>query len=57
MLFIIGYVALTAWGIESLGNRFGLFAVGEVRSVELLVGLMCLFIAFSKARDAGLHKR
>ena len=57
VLFIIGYVALAAWGIASLGNRFGLFAVGEVRNVALLVGLMCLFVAFLKARDAALRRR
>jgi len=57
VLFTIGYAALTAWGIASLGNRFGLLAVGEVRNVALLVGLVCLFVAFLKARDAALRRR
>jgi len=48
MLFKTALVLLVAW----LLGVFGLYRVGDLVHILLLVGLMMLLLAFLKARDA-----
>ena len=52
MLFTISLLLLTAW----LVGMAGVFSIGQPIHVFLLVGLMLLFLAFLKARDAAGSK-
>lgn len=57
MLFIVGWVAVAAWLVAWLGDYFGLLAVSSnPRNLALLIGLMCLFLGFIKARDAASRR-
>ena len=57
MLFIVGWVALAAWLVAWVGDHFGLLTVGsDPRNLALLIGLMCLFLGFVKARDAASRR-
>lgn len=49
MLFTVASVLLVAW----LCGVVGLYSIGDVVHVALLVGLMLLLIAALKARDAA----
>ena len=52
MLFKSALVLLAAWVLGILGA----YRVGNVVHVLLLVGLLFLLLAFSKARDAALRR-
>lgn len=52
MLFTIAFVLLGAWLLGVLG----LYRIGDLIHVLLLVGLMLLLLAFLKARDAAVHR-
>ena len=56
MLFVSGFAALGAWLLLWLGQRAGVFDVGQARSVFLLVGLACLFLGVLKARDGSQRR-
>ena len=49
MLFKAAFVLLGAW----LLGVFGLYSIGDLVHVLLLVGLMLLLLAVLKARDAA----
>jgi len=49
MLFKTAFVLLGAW----LLGVFGLYSIGDLVHVLLLVGLMLLLLAVLKARDAA----
>ncbi len=51
MLFKVAVVLLVAWLIGVVG----LFDVGELLHVLLLVGLMLFFLALLRARDAAVQ--
>jgi hypothetical protein len=51
MLLRVALVLLAAW----LLGVAGLYEVGDLVHVLLLVGLMLLLLAFVKARDAALY--
>ena len=50
MLLKIGLVLLAVW----LAGVLGVYRVGDVVHVLLLVGLMLLLIGFLRARDAAI---
>jgi hypothetical protein len=52
MLFKIAVALLAAW----LLGVIGLYSIGNVVNVLLLVGLMLLLIAFVRARDAAARR-
>jgi hypothetical protein len=52
----IGFAALATWLLLWLGQRLGIVDIGQVGSVFLLVGLMCLFLGALKARDAAIRR-
>lgn len=52
MLFKIALVLLIAW----LLGLIGVYRVGDVVHVLLLVGLMLLLLAFLRARDAVVRR-
>jgi hypothetical protein len=52
MLFKVAFVLLFLW----LFGMAGLYDVGELLHVLLLVGLMLLLMAFIKARDAARRR-
>lgn len=52
MLFRIAFFLLAAWLI----GVAGLYRVGDLVHVLLLVGLMILLLAFLRARDAALRR-
>ena len=56
MVIIIGFAALATSLLLWLGRRVGIVDVGQVDSVFLLVGLMCLFLGALKARDAAMRR-
>ena len=57
MLFIVGWVAVAASLVAWLGDYFGLLAEpSDPRNLALLIGLMCLFLGFIKARDAASRR-
>jgi hypothetical protein len=49
MLFKIALVLLTAWVLDLVG----VYNVGDLVHVLLLIGLMLLLLAFLRARDAA----
>jgi hypothetical protein len=52
MLFKVPFVLLIAWLLGVLG----LYRVGDLVHVLLLVGLMLLLLAFLRARDAAVRR-
>jgi hypothetical protein len=52
MLFKVSFVLLIAWLLGVLG----LYGVGDLVHVLLLVGLMLLLLAFLRARDAAVRR-
>jgi hypothetical protein len=52
MLFKVAFVLLIAWLLGVLG----LYRVGDLVHVLLLVGLMLLLLAFLRARDAAVRR-
>lgn len=52
MLFTTALVLLAAWMLGVLG----VYTVGKLVHVLLLVGLLFLLLAFMKARDAALRQ-
>ena len=52
MLFRIAFLLLGAWLI----GVAGLYRMGDLVHVLLLVGLMILLLAFLKARDVALRR-
>jgi hypothetical protein len=52
MLFKTALVLLAAWVLGALG----VYTLGNMVHVLLLVGLLFLLLAFSKARDAALRR-
>ena len=52
MLFKVAFVSLIAWLLGVLG----LYRVGDLVHVLLLVGLWLLLIAFLRARDAAARR-
>ena len=52
MLFKVALVLLTAW----LLGVFGVYRVGDLVHILLLVGLMLLLLAFLKARDTAARR-
>ena len=52
MLFRIALVLLAAW----LLGVVGVYTVGDLVHVLLLVGLMLLLLAFLRARDAAVRR-
>jgi hypothetical protein len=52
MLFKIGLVLLAAW----LLGLVGVYDVGDLVHGLLLMGLMILLLAFSRARDAAVRR-
>lgn len=52
MLFKIGLVLLLAW----LLGIAGIYRIGEVVHVLLLIALMLLLLAFLRAREAALRR-
>jgi hypothetical protein len=53
MLFKVALVLLVAWAL----GVAGVFAVGRIVHVLLLVGLMLLLLAFAKGRDAATRRQ
>ena len=51
MLFTIAFVLLIAWLLGVLG----VYRVGDLVHVLLLVGLMLLLLAFVRAREAAVR--
>ena len=51
MLVTIALALLFVWGL----GIAGLYAVGEIVHVLLLVGLLLLLLSFAKAHDAATH--
>ncbi len=56
VLFILGFTTLIVWLFMLKGQRLHMFDVGQVRSLFLLVGLMCLFLGALKVRNAGQRR-
>ena len=52
MLIKVGLILLALW----LLGLFGLYGVGDLFHVLLLVGLMLLLLGFLRARDAALQR-
>jgi hypothetical protein len=52
MLFKIALVLLTAWVL----GLVGVYNVGDLVHVLLLIGLMLLLMAFLRARDAAVRR-
>lgn len=52
MLFKVGFALLFLW----LVGMTGLYQLGELVHVLLLVGLMLLMMGFIRARDAALRR-
>ena len=52
MLFKVAFVSLLAW----LLGVVGLYRVGDLAHVLLLVGLWLLLMAFLRARDAAVRR-
>lgn len=52
MLFKIAFVLLIAWVLGVIG----IYRVGDLVHVLLLVGLMLLLLAFVRAREAALRR-
>ena len=52
MLFKVALVLLTAWLLGVLG----VYRVGDLVHILLLVGLMLLLLAFLKARDTAARR-
>ena len=52
MLFKIAILLLTAWVL----GLVGVYNVGDVVHVLLLIGLMLLLLAFLRARDAAVRR-
>ena len=52
MLFRVAFVLLIAWLLGVLG----LYRVGDLVHVLLLVGLMLLLLAFLRAREAAVRR-
>jgi hypothetical protein len=52
MLFKVAFVLLIAWLLGVLG----VYRVGDLVHVLLLVGLMLLLLAFARARDAAVRR-
>jgi hypothetical protein len=53
MLFKIALALLIVWGL----GIAGVFAIGQIVHVLLLVGLMLLLLSFAKAHEAAAHRR
>lgn len=52
MLFTIALMLLAAWGI----GMAGVYPIGQIVHVLLLVGLMLLLLSFAKAHDAAARR-
>ena len=52
MLFKVALALLFAWGL----GIAGVYAVGQIVHILLLVGLMLLLLSFAKAHDAGARR-
>jgi hypothetical protein len=55
MLFKAAFALLATWLLGRLLDTFGVYRVGDLVHVFLLVGLMLLLLAMLKARDAALR--
>ena len=55
MLFKTAIVLLAIWLLGRLLDRVGVYRVGDLVHVFLLVGLMLLLLAMLKGRDAALR--
>jgi hypothetical protein len=53
MLLKIALALLVVWAL----GVAGVYAVGQIVHVLLLVGLMLLLLSFAKAHDAATHQR
>jgi hypothetical protein len=53
MLFRIALALLFVWGL----GIAGVYSVGQIVHVLLLVGLLLLLLSFAKAHDAATHRR
>ena len=53
MLFTIALALLLAWGL----GIAGVYAVGQIVHVLLLIGLMLLLLSFAKAHDAAARRQ
>jgi hypothetical protein len=53
MLFISALVLLTAWSLGMLG----LYRIGDLVHVFLLVGFLLILLAVAKARDAAVARQ
>ncbi|MEO5820586.1 MAG: hypothetical protein ABIT71_08770 [Vicinamibacteraceae bacterium] len=53
MLFKVALALLVAWGL----GIAGVYAIGQIVHVLLLVGLMLLLLSFAKAHDAATHRQ
>ena len=56
VLIVIGCAALATSLLLWLGRRVGIVDAGQIDSVFLLVGLMCVFLGALKARDAAMRR-
>ena len=56
MLFKTAFVLLMSWLLGVLLEVLGLYSVGTLIHVLLLVGLMLLLLAALRARDAALGR-
>jgi len=52
MLFKVSLVLLVAW----LVGVFGVYSVGGLHHVLLLVALMLMLLSFARARDAAMRE-
>ena len=55
MLFKAAFILLAIWLLGRLLDMVGVYRVGDLAHVFLLVGLMLLLLAMLKARDAALR--
>jgi hypothetical protein len=55
MLFKAAFVLLAIWLLGRLLGIIGVYPVGNIVHVFLLVGLMLLLLAVAKARDAAVR--
>ena len=55
MLFKAAFALLAIWLTGRLLDRVGIYPVGDLVHVFLLVGLMLLLLAMLKAREAALR--
>jgi hypothetical protein len=53
MLFKIALALLFVWGL----GIAGVYAIGQIVHVLLLVGLMLLLLSFAKAHDAATKRK